>query len=169
MAKAERLRGENNFLSNKPQTECTMPQKKSLFCQPACSSLTSQEWAWNAQFHGNHSKERLVMAAGKTDGSSSQDHIVANAISFISPPREGLLGFQVSVKTSQLLQEMKNGLDKMKSCVFHPVCTQDSMDTKWGLLTLGDPSLSRADGDRNPQSFRSPQGTEGKCFPFLFL
>ena len=46
-----------------------MPRKKSLFCQPACSSLTSQEWAWNAQFHGNHSKERLVMAAGKPDGS----------------------------------------------------------------------------------------------------
>ena len=60
----------------------------------------------------------------KLMGLASQDHLVGDVTRFISPPRGGLLGFQVFVKTSQVLQEMKNGLDRTKSCIFQTRWTQ---------------------------------------------
>lgn len=174
VAKAERLRGESQFVSNKPQTECTMPQREPSIRQPACSSLTSWKWAWNAQFCGSHENRCpcwwqvrhchcLAVPLGRE----------CDPFHLCSLP-QGLLGFQVFVKTCQVwgmtgLQEMKNGLNVMKSCIFHLVLKWAQKDTKWGGLNPSGsiPRWSRL--GHEPRKFQESQQDPGwKCPPFLY-
>lgn len=124
--KGREVKRREPFYFKHPQSEYTLPQKKSLFCQPAFSSLTSWEWARNAQFRGNHGKQMPMMAAGKTDCFCLSVPLGRNVICFNTTLSfKGCWSSKCWWKYIRCggtgLREMKNGLDMIKSCIFHLV------------------------------------------------
>lgn len=139
-----------------------MPQKKSLFCQPPCSSLTSREWVWNAQLCGNHRKQMPEMTAGKTDGACLSGPLGRECDRFYLPSKGRTAGLPS-------VCENKSGATRNEKWSWQDkeLHFPDSMDTKPGLLTLQESSLTRADGDMNPESFRRSTGQWWELLPIF--